>query len=1045
MSKKKEEGDRDSSQTLSVQLFSDSVTGAVQKFRNSCQAAQHTGRLIAFSELLREVFGVNIDDIVPKIEQYKSDKINALRGRPDLPFGDVIIEMKTNIQGERKKAIEELSRYGPLLMAKQDDPIPIGLVTDGFLFEVYTYELKDGKPKIDDEGRFIVEEEPIESFNLDSLTPEGFCLRLDSLLFQTHPRPTSADLALRFGAGSPTFYAVMAALESAYASCKEDIGTRLEEWEKNMTIVYGNSPGIEAFLGHTYLVLLSRFLLDLKINGPIRNKDDLISSIRGERLAQLGLGGREGGYFDWVLEPAASKYALPKLKILTDQLSLYDFKSVTGDLFRAIYQEIVTREVRHQTGEYYTPQWLAEMVVGRVIGKKGIPSILDPACGSGTFLAAAIEALRERGAHLQDILSKVVGIDMNPMAVEIAKATYLLGLGQLIKERVHEIEIPIYVADSLRLPHPKTTIEESMPIYEFDIHGQRLVLPKALIQNEKVLLRTLQIVSSILEQYEAKSLRQDDAKEAMKNRFLDTFKDRAKRVEESDILCETLTVLMGLIDAKRDSIWIFILKNLYAPARLSEEKFDIVIGNPPWIALRYIADDQYQNFLKSRMKEMGLLNPKLPQLVTQTEIATLFFAEASRLYLKEKGTIAFVMPRSIITGAKQHQSFQRLSTPRFIELIDLEGVKPLFNVPSCVLVATKKGKTKLPIPTMKISGLLSERDAPYSIIKAQLIVENTSWKPASSLKGETNTSPYINHFKQGATLVPRNCWFVEFVIKSETGLNPDAPFVRTSRESISKAKKPWDKVEMEGAIEGGFIFATLLGNDIFSFCHQQLRPVVLPVSISSSGKNKMLDADLARSGKPLMSKWLSKCQSYWEELATKTSKTNFPRIVDRLNRGAGLTNQNSERYAILFPASGTHVAACMLDTRPLPSFRINGQEIKPVDFLADAKTYVYRTDSEEEGIYLVGILNSRIINEEIKKTQSQGSFGPRDIHKRPLEIPFPGYDPKNQEHKRIVDLTRQAIIQATAFMNSGRKGRKKFRNELEGIEELDKLVVNLIS
>jgi type I restriction-modification system DNA methylase subunit len=51
--------------------------------------------------------------------------------------------------------------------------------------------------------------------------------------------------------------------------------------------------------------------------------------------------------------------------------------------------------VRHHLGEYYTPDWLAEQTLDRA-GYAGDPEIriLDPSCGSGTFLVLAIARIR---------------------------------------------------------------------------------------------------------------------------------------------------------------------------------------------------------------------------------------------------------------------------------------------------------------------------------------------------------------------------------------------------------------------------------------------------------------------------------------------------------------------------------------------------------------------------------------------------------------------------------------------------------------------------
>lgn len=70
---------------------------------------------------------------------------------------------------------------------------------------------------------------------------------------------------------------------------------------------------------------------------------------------------------------------------------------------------------------------------------QGFPRSLDPACGSGTFLCNAIHMVREelenKGESLDRILdfivNNIVGVDINPLVAIIARANYLIALGNL--------------------------------------------------------------------------------------------------------------------------------------------------------------------------------------------------------------------------------------------------------------------------------------------------------------------------------------------------------------------------------------------------------------------------------------------------------------------------------------------------------------------------------------------------------------------------------------------------------------------------------------
>ncbi len=127
---------------------------------------------------------------------------------------------------------------------------------------------------------------------------------------------------------------------------------------------------------------------------------------------------------------------------------------------RELYESITAHERRLQLGEYYTPRGVSELSVGEVdVDDFASETFLDPACGSGVFLATCIDAKREALAGelppdvLVDVITDTVyGIDLNPVAVKSAKLTYLLALLPLLEaEGIDRLELPVFLTDSLGL------------------------------------------------------------------------------------------------------------------------------------------------------------------------------------------------------------------------------------------------------------------------------------------------------------------------------------------------------------------------------------------------------------------------------------------------------------------------------------------------------------------------------------------------------------------------------------------------------------------
>ncbi len=141
-----------------------------------------------------------------------------------------------------------------------------------------------------------------------------------------------------------------------------------------------------------------------------------------------------------------------------------------SDLFKRLYESVFPRSLRHALGEYYTPDWL----VDHVLEQAGWPGdggrrLLDPSCGSGTFLVAAIRELR-RGAdpgiareeQLDHILQQVAGFDLNPLAVLTARANYLVAVRDLLPDD-RPVPVPVACSDTICDGPPDPTGGEARP------------------------------------------------------------------------------------------------------------------------------------------------------------------------------------------------------------------------------------------------------------------------------------------------------------------------------------------------------------------------------------------------------------------------------------------------------------------------------------------------------------------------------------------------------------------------------------------------------
>ena len=131
----------------------------------------------------------------------------------------------------------------------------------------------------------------------------------------------------------------------------------------------------------------------------------------------------ETGIYD-VIDLVESEEALKALDWLIKYLEEYQVEKL-GDIVGFIYEELIPCEERHQLGQFYTPRPIAELIVEWSV-RSPDDKVLDPGCGSGTFLVEAYKRLAElklkkpytqvkhvpENVHKQ-ILSQLYGVDIN--------------------------------------------------------------------------------------------------------------------------------------------------------------------------------------------------------------------------------------------------------------------------------------------------------------------------------------------------------------------------------------------------------------------------------------------------------------------------------------------------------------------------------------------------------------------------------------------------------------------------------------------------------
>lgn len=1050
----------------------------------------------AFKDLLNRLYfgNIEIQAIIDKITLGaeatvlnipRKDKLH--KGSADTLFNNIIIEFENDLRITYNHAKEQLAGY---MLGKMRSGA-------GFDFTLIASDFISWKIVVPDiscidrletlqEHELILNETDF-SFTLTENNFEDFYYWLDRFLFrETKQRATLKSVEESFGFQSAIFIESFRELNRWFNDAKKygEIQVSHEQWRKFLSIAYGQfDQRQDAFLIHSYLSIFSKMLAySVVSNNDYIDDYEMLGILDGSIFQKSNIANFvDNDFFHWV----SDKRNFPKLKkvfrLVAQELSTFDFENVNEDILKGVYQELIDLDTRHRLGEYYTPDWLCERIVSEFDFSK-CKKILDPSCGSGSFLRAAIQRIKKQNPEKTqgEISRQIYGIDIHPLSVQIAKTTVLLALGKEVKNADEPVHLNILLANTLYSPINENTLwgEE----FEMPIDREKYKINSMILNNVEEFNRAIEVCDKLsAHSLNGKTLTPDD--------FTTILQKQISNNLNSTLADSYYNIYKGfkkVKEQKRDGIWKFIISNQYKPYFLYEF-FDYVIGNPPWLTYSAINTEDYQNVLSNLAIRYNVKPTRIANF-PHLEIAAIFLAHCSSYFLKENGRLAFVLPRSFFSG-DQHENTRVGMAKGFklAEIWDLNNVQPLFRVPSCVFFAEKKNGEKkngngnkmdcnknnneVEIEGKQFTGRLQAHNCHYDIAETQLKETVVQWHlikqgkstAFSTTKSKNNNivNPYKHLFKQGATIVPRAFYFVEFDIpnlkrllgemnyseKIEMILRRDIIFIKTSTAILSDAKAPW-KLKLQGQIERKYLFRTAISKSILPFYLYNPAWITLPITVEEEEGLKKIklytSEQLMKAGELKAWRWFENAENIWNISRTEINKnicaSNY---LNWLNK---LTGQNlNARYLALYNASAKDANALVFDRQTLD-----------FEFLVESAAYVFYTDNESEANYLVAILNSSVTNKRIKDFQSKGLFGPRHVSKKILDVYFPKYDASNKHHNQLAELAKICSEKAKIYVENNPpqndlsahslgKLRVEIKRELsKEFAEIDKLVEKII-
>lgn len=961
---------------------------------------------------------------------------DGTRRRLDVEIGRCVIEVKKDLRpgNIRVEGAAQLSGYLELRSAQLGTRYT-GILTDGTEWQLYDTE--NGVNRV------------ISTLLLDAKEPDsdGLLVWLESILAtQESINPTPSEITKRLGATSPGHLLDHASLMALFARGEflPEVQIKKSLWAKLLRTAFGedfdDDPNV--FVDHTLLVLTAEAIAHAAVGFDISRTGDLTSEVMtsGSRFSTGSQihGVVESDFFDWVIQvPGGTEF----VGVLKDRLSKFDWSAVEHDVLKHLYESVITAQARASLGEYYTPDWLADRMVADAYTEPLSTKALDPSCGSGTFLFHAVRAYLKAaesagvspGARVDGVTHAVIGMDIHPVAVTLARVTYLLAIGTDLLSAPDRgpISVPVYLGDSVQWDQHAdilanedvVTVETTSDEFVGGTGGgtlldDSLIFPRRLLEDATMFDVLVSEMSTLALNISGKKNWTLIGPVLSSERF-------ALAEEEQKILAETFATMRALNRTGRNHIWGYYVRNLLRPLWLAtqDQRVDLLIGNPPWLRYNKMTapmQGRYKKLAKARQLLTGGLG------ASARDLSTLFVVRSIELYLKLDGKFSFVMPHGTMSR-RPHQGFRsgNWSGPEtgsfhvaFSEAWDTHLTPTGFPMSSCVIRGTMIDGISIPLPptvsvwsaTTLDSSLHWPQAEPYFHVQAGEITAVTD-------DDNSPVSPYKRKFRDGAIIYPRLFFMVERGIVPTLGAGAGRIPVQSRRSS--QEKSPFKEMpSLSGTVSSQYIRSVLVGENISAFRVTGSFEAVIPIN----DHQILTESDV--QGDSDLSDWWGKVENAWKAGRRKTE--TLP-LIERFDYHAQMTAQLPlHHHRVVYPKSGNG--------------RLVAARLEGTSDVVDHTLFWAPAASIGEARYLVGILNSSELHDRIAKYLNVGNFGIRDVDKYVFNVPFAAYDASDPDHLALSALVEEAEsvvnqVRTDGLQPSARRALMRASLEEAGISE----------
>ncbi|MEY8354935.1 N-6 DNA methylase [Lachnospiraceae bacterium 54-53] len=962
---------------------------------------------------------------------YKNDS-GSNRGFVDSLVGKTVIEYEKNLEIKSifKEGYNQVKDYSSALLntgVLEDDII--GILSDTVNWYAYKVRRKDNVEKNKLLGREDVDLTELEYVKIQAnneISLEKFADFIIKYFGREGSRKLNAE-SLASDMGLESIFCrehlkqIRKIVNNAFENDEKYAELIKKVWTNFVSYLGGSQNSstfdIESYINEFYIMTLAKYLCAniLAKKSIITDEEQSLNILDGTYFKTLGISNLvEYDYFGWVNNTPYAEKLLPIIRSIQHDLAAYDFTHVVSeDIFGRLVAQLAKREQRVLLGQEYTPQWLAERIVRNTINKledSDDPRFLDMCCGSGVFIIETLKYTIERNGididnctvdDIELLQQSIVGFDIDPLAVMLAKINWVLTMKDFIISAKTDLVVPIFHADSLFITTPIThgiTKNYANDFIELNIDKQTILLPGFLLTPHNgnlfdCLIRKCYTLAMRRATNNVDTLQEILIHELVTKVLKETgYIIDEKMCDEINTFCFKLVDLLEYMQRNgKNGIWAFVLSNTYRPA-LVKGQFNGIVSNPPWMTMSKIEDNPYSIEL-SRRAESYKIKPKGSSHL-HIEMATVFLLHGIEQYLSQDAVIGCILPDSVLNGYHhepfRRQAFESAFPSVFLDIDEIWEIDvTTFKNRAITIFGRNIRNNRESVRGTKISKSVMKKCTFRKIYQGKRSAWTANSK-AKSIDEVYNQIPFL----QGADIMPRTLVFHNCV-KQPNGKWTLSPINRKNDKFaylVSDAKK-YKEFELNAVnFDDKYIYDCYLSNHLTPFFLTDSAKALIPFKKDEEQNwTALSEADLVL---------LDESTRVVFESILKESKLTLVEYCEKLNYRNKINPQifPREGFLVLVGASGSYVCAAYVDLE-----KVNREKL-----IIDQTFYWHIAKSENEAIYITGLLNSEALGSSIAEFQPEGIQGKRHIHKLPYII-TPPFDSSNDLHLAVVENTKALL------------------------------------